>query len=251
MKHITTHDQYPLPCIDDLLDELRKSKYFSSIDLASGYWHIRMNPENAHKNAFCTRKGIFHFTRMPFGLSDVPSTFPRMVNTIFNDLITHRVVIVNLDDIMICTSTWVQHLQVLQEVLTHVQLYRLQPQCKKCRWGSMRLRFLGYIISSKEIQMDPKKMEAVQKLPRPTTLKKLQCFLSLLMFFLRFLPRLADLLASLHTLLPKDTPFLWTVTCESSFLQLKRRLQASNLLAHPNFTKPSICGRTPPMSAFA
>ena len=197
MKHITTHDQYPLPRIDDLLDELEKSNYFSSLDLASGYWHIRI-----HKNAFCTRKGVFHFTRMPFGLSDARSTFLRIVNTIFNDLITHRVVIVNLDDILICTSTWVQHLQIFQEVLTRVQLYRFQLQCKKYRWGSMRLRFLGYVISSNEIQMDPKKMEAVQKFPRPTTIKQLQCFLSLLMFSLRFIPQLADLLASLHTLLP-------------------------------------------------
>ena len=175
---------------------------------------------------------------MPFGLSDAGSTFQRMANAIFDDLITRRVVIVYLDDILVHTSTWAEHLQVLREVLTCVQRYRLQLQWKKCRWGSTCLRFLGYVISSDGIQMDPEKTEAVQKFPRPTTVKQLQRFLGLLTFSLRFIPRLADLSAPLRALLQKDAPFLWTKACESSFLQLKRTLQASDLLAHPDFTKP-------------
>ena len=238
LNHVTTHDRYPLPRIDDLLDQLGKSKYFTSLDLASGYWQIPMNPQDAHKTAFRTRKGIFQFTRMPFGLSDAGSTFQRMANAIFDDLITRRVVIVYLDDILVHTSTWAEHLQVLREVLTCVQRYRLQLQWKKCRWGSTCLRFLGYVISSDGIQMDPEKTEAVQKFPRPTTVKQLQRFLGLLTFSLRFIPRLADLSAPLRALLQKDAPFLWTEACESSFLQLKRTLQASDLLAHPDFTKP-------------
>ena len=105
LNHVTTHDRYPLPRIDDLLDQLGKSKYFSSLDLASGYWQIPMNPEDAHKTTFHTRKGIFQFTRMPFGLSDAGSTFQRMANAIFDDLITRHVVFVCLDDILTHTST--------------------------------------------------------------------------------------------------------------------------------------------------
>ena len=103
-----------------------------------------------------------------------------MANAIFDDLITRRVIIVYLDDILIHTSTWVEHLQVLREVLTCVQRYRLQLQWRKYRWGSTHLRFLGYVISSEGKQMDTKKTEVVQKFPRHTTVKQLQRFLNLL-----------------------------------------------------------------------
>ena len=141
-----------------------------------------------------------------------------MANAIFDDLITRRVVIVYLDDILIHTSTWVEHLQVLREVLTCVQRYRLQLQWKKCRWGSTRLHFLGYVISSDGVQMNLEKTKAVQKFPRPTTDKQLQRFLGLLTFSLRFIQRLTDLSTPLRVLLQKDTPFLWPNAYESSFL---------------------------------
>ena len=183
-------------------------------------------------------KAFFQFTRMPFGLSDIGNTFERMANAIFDNLITLHVVIVYLDNILIHTITWVEHLQVFVEVLPCVQCYRLHLQWKKCHWVSMRLRFLGYVISSDGIQMDPEKTRAVQKFPHPTTIKQLQRFLGLLTFSLRFIPRLANLSAPLCVLLQKDAPFLWIEACESSFLQLKRTLQASDLLAHPDLTKP-------------
>ena len=114
-----------------------------------------------------------------------------MVKAIFEDLIIRRVVIIYLDDILIDTSTWAEHLQVLQEVLTCVQRYRLLLQWKKWRWGSMRLHFLEYIISFDGIQMDLEKTEAILKFPCPTIVKQLQRFLDLLTFSLHFIPRLA------------------------------------------------------------
>ncbi|MCO5574223.1 hypothetical protein L7F22_028005 [Adiantum nelumboides] len=143
LNAVTKHDVYPLPRLDDLLDELGESKYFTSLDLASGYWQIPLNPQHAHKTAFRTPRGLFQFTRMPFGLSDAGSTFQRMANSIFEDLIQKKVLLVYLDDILVHTKTWQEHLLVLHEVLSRIQKYNLQLQFKKCRWGATQLKFLG------------------------------------------------------------------------------------------------------------
>ncbi|MCO5582965.1 hypothetical protein L7F22_036868 [Adiantum nelumboides] len=125
LNKITVDDLYPLPRVDDLLDQLGKSRYFASLDLAFGYWQIPLNPSDAHKIAFRTPTGIYQFNRMPFGLSDAGSSFQRMVNHIFQDLIQRGVVVVYLDDILVHTTTWAQLLQVLKEVLTRIRQFNL------------------------------------------------------------------------------------------------------------------------------
>ncbi|MCO5611534.1 hypothetical protein L7F22_065787 [Adiantum nelumboides] len=158
LNKVTVHDLYPLPQLDDLLDQLGKSHYFTSLDLASGYWQIPLDPRDAHKTAFRTPTGLYQFKQMPFGLSDAGSTFQRMANDKFQDLIQRGVVLVYLDDILVHTATWEQHMQILQEVLSRIQKFNLKLQFKKCRWGSTELKFLGFIISSEGIQMDPSKI---------------------------------------------------------------------------------------------
>ncbi|MCO5554420.1 hypothetical protein L7F22_007950 [Adiantum nelumboides] len=145
LNKINVHDLYPLPRLDDLLDQLGKSKYFTSLDLAFGYWQIPMNPTDA---VFRTSCRLFKFTRMPFGLSDAGSAFQRVANTIFQDLISKGEVLVYLDDIVIHTPTWERHLQVLKTILQRVQHFNLQLQLRKCKWGATKLKILGF-------QMDP------------------------------------------------------------------------------------------------
>ena len=144
LNQVTIHDLYPLPRIDDLLDQLGCSKYFTSIDLAAKYWQIPMDPRDAHKTTFRTRRGLFQFNRMPFGLSDACNTFQRMANSIFVDLIADDTMLIYLDDILIHTSTWPQHIQVLQSVLQRIRQHNLKLQWKKCIWGSTHVKFLGY-----------------------------------------------------------------------------------------------------------
>ncbi|MCO5550275.1 hypothetical protein L7F22_003756 [Adiantum nelumboides] len=162
LNKVTIHDLYPLPRIDDLLDQLGKLRYFTSLDLASGYWQIPLDPSDAHKTAFRTPNGLFKFTRMPFGLSDAASTFQRTAHTVFLNLIQQGVLLVYLDDILIHTPTWTQHLEVLQEVLTQIHKHNLQLQLKKCKWGTTKLRFLGFIVSVDGVEMDPAKVKAIQ-----------------------------------------------------------------------------------------
>ena len=237
LNKVTKHDLYPLPRIDDLLDQVGKSKYFTSLDLASGYWQIPLSPQDKHKTAFRTQQGLFQFKRMPFGLSDAGSTFQRMANSIFHDLIQEGVVLVYLDDILIHTPEWEQHIHILREVLHRIQKYNLQLQWKKCQWGAATLKFLGFIISATGISMDPAKIKAITNYPQPTNVKSLQSFLGLVNFSLRFVPQLATITQPLRLLLKKDTPFSWSKACIESFRQIKRIIQEAAQLAFPDFSK--------------
>ena len=184
---IMKHDLYPLPRIDNLLDQVGKSRYFTSLDLASGYWQIPLDPTDKHKTAFRTEHGLFKFKRMSFGLSNAGSTFQRMTNTIFQDLINEVVVLVYLDPYF-----WLQrHTLVLGEVLRHIQKYNPQLQWKKCQWGATSLKFLGFIISATGICMDLAKIKAITDYPTLANVKTLQSFLGLVNFSLRFIPQLA------------------------------------------------------------
>ena len=188
LNKVTIHDRYPLPRIDDLLDKLGQSRYFTLLDLASRYWQIPLDPKHAHKTAFRTQQGLFQFRRMPFGLSDAGSTFQRMANSLFQDLIIQGVIMVYLDEILIHTKTWQEHLQTVEQVLQRIQEHNLQLQFRKCKWGCIKLKFLGFIISADGIQMDPTKISTITNFPTPKTLKSFQSFLGLANFSVRFIP---------------------------------------------------------------
>ena len=179
---------------------------------------------------------------MPFGLSDAGSTFQRMANSIFHDLI-QGVVLVYLDDILIHTPKWEQHIHILREVLHRIQKYNLQLQWKKCQWGATTLKFLGFIISATGINMDPAKIKAITDYLQPANVKSLQSFLGLVNFSLRFVPQLATITQPLRLLLKKDTPFSWSKACIESFRQIKRIIQEAAQLAFPDFSK-TFCLQT-------
>ena len=158
---------------------------------------------------------------MPFGVYDVGNTFQRMAISIFHDLIQDGVVLVYLEDILIHTPEWEQHIHILREVLHRIHKYNLQLQRKKCQSGATTLKFLGFIISAIGISMDPTKIKAITDYPQPENVKSLQSFLGLVNFSLRFFPQLATITQPLRLLL-KDTPFSWSTTCVESFRQIKR-----------------------------
>ncbi|MCO5586935.1 hypothetical protein L7F22_040879 [Adiantum nelumboides] len=237
---VTRHDVYPLPHLDELLDQLGHSRFFTSLDLASGYWQVPLDPTDAHKTAFRTPTGLYEFKRMPFGLTDAGSTFQRMANSIFADLIQNRVLAVYLDDILVHTATWEEHLAILKEVLARIRKYNLTLQFKKCKWGATQLKFLGYLISAKGIQIDPAKVAAIQNFPQPLNVKSIQSFLGLVNCCLRFIPRLADITKPLRSLLTKNAKFMWDDECKKSFQQLKLLIQQALSLVFPDFSKPFL-----------
>ena len=153
---VTKKDVYPLPRVDDILDTLVKAKFFSTLDLVSGYWQIEMDPATRDKSAFTTHCGLFEFLRMPFGLCNSPATFQRLMQAILVGL-ERKICYVYLDDILIFSETWQEHLSHLQEVINQFREAGLTLKPVKCLFLRESIPFLGHVISQNGILPDPAK----------------------------------------------------------------------------------------------
>jgi transposase InsO family protein len=230
---ITKKDSYPLPRIDDALDTLYGSSYFSSIDLRSGYWQIPMKPDDKEKTAFLTPDGLYHFNVMPFGLCNAPATFERLMDNVLRGL-TWQICLCYLDDVLVFASSFAQHLSRLRLVLQALAQAGLQLNAKKCHFGARSVKVLGHIVNSHGIKPDPDKIKAVSEFPVPKDVKELQSFLGLCGHFRRFIARFADRAHSLTQLLAKKSPWVWTNTSQCAFDDLKQALSTPPVLAHYN-----------------
>ena len=160
----TIVDSYPLPRIDELLSRLQGAKYFSRLDLRDGYFHVPVAYQDMHKTAFSCRYGTYEYLVMPFGLMNAPSTFQRIMNQVFFDMLDKNV-IVYLDDILIFTKTEQEHRQVLAEVFRHLAYYSLYVKEKKCALFLSQVEFLGHIVTAEGISVQSGKIDAVKDWP--------------------------------------------------------------------------------------
>ena len=233
---ITKKDVYPLPRIDDILDTLGQARYFSTLDLASGYWQIEMDPATKDKSAFTTHAGPFEFERMPFGLCNAPATFQRLMQAVLAGM-EWDLCFVYLDDILVCSKIFEEHLDHLQQVFDRLRKARLTLNPKKCSFLHDQVIYLGHVISSKGIAPDPSKTQKVKDFPVPTDATKLKQFLGLSSYYRRFIPEFAKLAHPLHSLTKKGVNFHWSVDCQRAFEKLKELLTQSPVLAYPCFGK--------------
>ena len=182
LNKVTIKDQFPLPRIDDLLDTFGKAKYFTTLDLTCGYWHVEVKPEDRKKTAFITNEGLYEFNVMPFGLTNAPATFQRLMNKIFRSHI-NKFLVIYLDDTNIFSETFEEHLQHLKITFDIIRKSGLKLHPNKCHFGKTSLAFLGHIIGKNGIQPDPAKIVAVQNFPIPTNLTILRGFLGLASYY--------------------------------------------------------------------
>jgi hypothetical protein len=233
VNKITIKYRFPIPRLDDLLDQLHGATIFSKIDLRSGYHQIRLRPGDEWKTAFKTRDGLYEWTVMPFGLSNAPSTFMRLMNQVLRPFIG-KFVVVYFDDILIYSKSKEEHLEQLRQVLQTLREQKLYANLKKCSFLTSEVTFLGYIITAEGIRVDPSKVEAINNWPVPKSIHDVRSFHGLASFYRRFIKNFSSVAAPLTDCIKGDK-FQWTEQAQKSFDELKQRLTETPVLVLPNF----------------
>jgi len=234
LNSVTRKDVYPLPRVDDILDAVGGTQYFSTLDLAFGYWQVELDEAAREKSAFTTFKGLYEFTRMPFGLCNAPATFQRIMQKILAGL-EWKSCFVYLDDVLVASKTFTEHLEHLRDVFLRLRAARLQLKPRKCGLLRPEVPFLGHVISRQGIRPDPSKTEKVRNYPHPVDTTGVRCFLGLASYYRRFIPGFATVAAPLHALTKKNVTFQWSAECEEAFVQLKELLTSAPVLVYPKF----------------
>ena len=239
LNDVTIKDAYPLPRIDESLDQLAGSKWFSCLDMNAGYWQVELDPENRKKNAFISRKGLFEFKVLPFGLCNAPATFERLVEIVLAGL-HWETCLVYLDDIIVCGKTFEDMVKNLGEVFERLQEAGLKLKARKCQLFAKKVEFLGHIISEEGISTDPGKTECIKNWPVPKNVKEVRSFLGLCSYYRRFIFRFSEIAKRLTKLTEKYRKFKVTQECLAAFQDLKSKLTKTPVLAHPDFTQSFI-----------
>lgn len=238
LNNMTIKNSYPLPLISDIINKLKKAKYFTKLDIRWGYNNVRIKKGDEWKAAFRTNRGLFEPLVMFFGLTNSPATFQGMMNDIFIELIDDQVVITYLDDILIFTETLEQHREVVSKVLGILQRHKLYLKAEKCEFEKEKIEYLGLIISQNRIEMDPVKIEGVAKWPVPKDVHDVQSFVGFANFYRRFIQDFADIARPLHDLTRKDTAWTWSDKEQDAFETLKKKITSSPVLIFPDDLKP-------------
>ena len=233
LNRVTIRNQYPLPRIDELFDQLQGSRVYSKIDLRSGYHQLRVQESDVPKTAFRTRYGPYEFLVMPFGLTNAPETFMDLMNRVFHPYLD-RFVIVFIDDILVYSSSPEEHAEHLRTVLQILRERQLYAKFSKCQFWLDRVAFLGHVISAEGVSVDPQKIEAIVNWKPPTNVFEVRSFLGLAGYYRKFVEGFSKIAIPLTNLLKKDQKFEWSDTCQQSFEELKGRLTSAPVLALPN-----------------
>lgn len=236
----TIDDRFPMPQIEEILDNLGKSVYFTTLDLKSGFHQIPMDPAHKEKTAFSTDKGHFEFNRMPFGLKNAPATFQRAMNNILGEYIG-TICYVYLDDIVIVGYNLQNHLENLECVLKRLAQFNLKIQLDKCEFLKRETEFLGHIISSTGVKANPEKIEKIISWPLPKTQKEIKQFLGLAGYYRRFIKDFSKITRPMTKYLKKDEAInLQDQTYIEAFATLKQIISTDQVLTYPQFDKPFI-----------
>ncbi|KAH9246801.1 hypothetical protein BASA81_015650 [Batrachochytrium salamandrivorans] len=235
----TVKDRNPIPLISEMLRTLSTGKVFTTLDLRGAYNLLRIRKGDEPKTSFITKYGQFEFLVMPFGLANAPAQFQRMMNSLFREM-NGKYVLVYLDDIVIYSSNMAEHKVHVRNVFKVLSDNRLFCRAEKCHFYQTEIKYLGYIISSSGVSMDPSKIKAVQEWPAPRKVRDLQVFLGFTNFYRALVHDYSNMTCHMTKLFKKDTLFIWGPEQQTSFENLKTAFANSTLLLHPDDSRPFI-----------
>jgi hypothetical protein len=232
----TRRDMFPMPLVEDVIDQLGKSVWFSALDLQSGFWQIRMALEDMKKTTLIIKTGLYDWTVMPFGLKNATSTFTRTMSEVFKDL-GSTFLKVFVDDLNVHSETWGDHIRHLDAVLCKLREVNMKLNPSKCCFAAKSITFLGHVVSKEGIQPDLGKIEAVSHFPTPKNVTSVRSFLGLTGYYRKYIRGYSNLTGPLFELTRKDIVFAWDVNCEQAYQALKATLVKAHVLTRPDFRR--------------
>lgn len=238
LNKVTRKDAYPLPFISTILDKLRNAKFISSVDIKSAYWQVPVHPDSREYTAFTIPgRGLYHFKRLPFGLCNAPATFQRLIDRVLGPELEPQV-FVYLDDVIIISEDFDSHLKVIEEVFERFRKAGLTVSKSKCFFCRRELHYLGYVVDSRGLHVDPEKVSAIVNLPSPKTTTEVRRIIGTASWYRRFIPDFSTLIAPMTALLSKNHKWNWTDECQKSLQRIKNALVSAPILICPDFSRP-------------
>ncbi|GES79037.1 enzymatic polyprotein, putative [Rhizophagus clarus] len=239
LNAVTIIDAYPLPRIDELLEKYRTAKWFTSLDLAAGFHQVEIAEEDKEKTAFICLKGLYEYNVMPFGLKNAPGTFQRLMDEILSEYIGEFVV-VYIDDIMIYSKSFEEHIEHLEKVLRKLKEKNIILKLKKCKFGERNIEFLGHIVGRDGLKPEEKKIEKIRNMERPRNIREIRSFLGLCSYYRKFVKDFSRIAKPISNLVRKNVEFKWEEKQQEAFEELKKRLMEYPVLIQPDFNKKFI-----------
>jgi hypothetical protein len=236
LNSMTIISKYLVPIIDELLDKLVGTRWFSKLDLRAGYHQIRLAPGEEYKTTFQTHCGHWEYKVMPFGLAGAPTTFLGAMNATLQPVL-RKCVVVLFDDILVYSATLHEHVQHLRTVVELLWRDNWQVKLLKCSYGQQRIAYLGHGIDSQGVSSDPTKIAKVANWPVPQNSKEIRSFLGLAGYYRKFVKNFGIIARPFFTLLKKNTPFVWTFGAETAFHLQKKQSVEAHVLKLPDFSK--------------
>ncbi|GKA59605.1 reverse transcriptase domain-containing protein [Tanacetum coccineum] len=239
LNKLTVKNRYPLPRIDDLFDQLQGSSVYSKIDLRSGYHQLRVREEDIPKTAFRTRYGHYEFQVMPFGLTNAPAVFMDLMNRVCKPYLD-KFVIVFIDDILIYSKNKQEHEEHLKIILELLKKEELYAKFSKCEFWIPKVQFLGHVIDSEGIHVDPAKIESIKDWTSPKSPTEIRQFLGLAGYYRRFIEGFSKIAKPMTKLTQKKVKFVWGDKQEAAFQLLKQKLCSAPILTLPEGSEDFI-----------
>ena len=232
LNSVTKKDAYPIPRTQECLDALSESAVFSTLDLTSGYHQVPVQASDISKTAFVSRHGLYEFKAAPFGLTNMPATFQRVMELALQGL-QWTTCLIYLDDVIIFGATHKEHFQRLRQVLQRIQEANFKLKPGKCELMKKEVEFLGHIVSQKGVRPNPHNTRKIQDWSAPSTVTEVRQFLGLCSYYRRFVKNFSILAKPLFDLTKKESPLQWTTDCQNAFDKLKQHLLSPDIMAYP------------------